>query len=253
VGTIGLAYATVASLGTAAPVTVPLMGMTISGTTASAITVASYATATALTAVSTGASAYAAVNGDETANTVALWTGVASIPFGMGAGWLNGAVKARGAYEAGLRSAMSGIRNTAVGSVNIQGGAAAATSAGGGGAQAVSFAQTNMRLGRFRFTVPKPAAPAAPVPPPMPSAAMTSEHSALLESIRAGTKLNKTNGPAKSLPTGSGDELRAAVAARKEKKSVAQAVAAARQAGGRSALLAKVAEKSVGLILDVRN
>ncbi len=175
VGSIGLAAATVASFGTAAPITVPLLNITIPATTVKVITVASLATATALTVSSTGAGAYAAVTGDKTAEQISQWTGIAAIPFGMVGGWLRSSVKsaikagantARGAAGAAGRGIRPSISPFLSPHVSPGGGRNAAFAAGPGvvgNGQLPEFGR--LRMGRFRFVTSKPAPPsAAPTP-----------------------------------------------------------------------------------------
>ncbi|WP_223113802.1 RHS repeat-associated core domain-containing protein [Pseudomonas syringae] len=114
------AYATVASFGAAAPVTVPVtvMGITTTATTASAVATGLLATGTALSAVATGATAYGAAKGDETANMVGMIAGLATVPFDITGGIfrfaVRGAVKAAGnaTKTASMKSVFSDIHNS---------------------------------------------------------------------------------------------------------------------------------------------
>ncbi|WP_440809839.1 RHS repeat-associated core domain-containing protein [Pseudomonas syringae] len=106
--------ATIATLGTATPVTGPVTVLGISMTASAAAAVSTVSTGalivgTALTAASTTANTVAIVNNDQTAGEVAGWLGIAAVPVGL-VGFGAGAVVARAVAAAAKVAATAGSR-----------------------------------------------------------------------------------------------------------------------------------------------
>ncbi|MBI6704755.1 RHS repeat-associated core domain-containing protein [Pseudomonas viridiflava] len=93
--TIAGAYATVASFGATAPVTVPVsvMGISMSAASASTIATGILAVGTVMQAASTAASAYGAATNNNTWRAAGMYAGLASIPLSFGGGAIASTVK----------------------------------------------------------------------------------------------------------------------------------------------------------------
>ncbi|WKW31403.1 RHS repeat-associated core domain-containing protein [Pseudomonas viridiflava] len=138
--TIAGAYATVASFGATAPVTVPVsvMGISMSAASASTIATGMLALGTVVQAASTAASAYGAATNNNTWRAAGLYAGLASIPLSFGGGAIASTVKSTvkaalgpaAAAQTAARSSLSSSVAVIAASESNAGGAASRTSNG---------------------------------------------------------------------------------------------------------------------------
>lgn len=231
-------YATVASFGAAAPVTVPVtaMGITTTAASASAVATGLLATGTALTAASTAASAHAAATGDEESGQWGMYLGLAAMPFSMAGGYVSSVVKAAGqASGTGLviKSLVDAKTGASLPKFPVQIPRARL-------AQAQAFV-TSGTAPTQRSAVSNIARTSAP-----PGNA--SAHSSLMASVIRGTTLKVVTPEIAVTPVaaGSADELAVALATRLAGGKPTQAIAAARASGSKtSAILLKAAERGL--------
>lgn len=207
--------------GLAAPVSIPLIGLGVAETTSA--TVALVAT-TALTAASTAAGAVNATNGDQTAGSIALWTGVAAFGVGLGTG----------AASSAMRALSKPVNDKGVKNLILAGMSRAPSPAGSPGLAA-----------RASSRIPQPGSPAgslsaAPVAVTAPGVSSTRAitRPAMDPAILAGAKAKlRPAAPTQAATAGGLDELKLATQARLEGKTASQALEAAAAADGPSATM----------------
>ncbi|PBQ20123.1 sugar-binding protein [Pseudomonas congelans] len=207
--------------GLAAPVSIPLIGLGVAETTSA--TVALVAT-TALTAASTAAGAVNATNGDQTAGSIALWTGVAAFGVGLGTG----------AASSAMRALSKPVNDKGIKNLILAGVSRAPSPAGSPGLAA-----------RASSRIPQPGSPAgslsaAPVAVTAPGVSSTSAitRPAMAPAILAGAKAKlRPAAPTQAANAGDLDEMRLAIQARLKGDSARQAIEAAKAANGRSAMM----------------
>ncbi|POC93544.1 hypothetical protein BKM26_12005 [Pseudomonas avellanae pv. morsprunorum] len=222
--------------GLSAPVSVPLIGL--GATTTTTGTVALVAT-TALTAASTAASAVNAANGDQTAGSIAMWTGVAALGVGMGSGATKAAMRALNKPGTNM-----GVRNLIfAGKVGQPGTGVASLSRSG------SMVDAPVSIPRPKLLASSPSA--SPITGRAAAVANTNAGPVLNPDMLSKTRANlRPAAPAKAANAGGLDEIKLAARARREGKTVKQAIEAAKAAQGQSLMMENLNAKLVANIRD---
>lgn len=144
--TIAGAYATVASFGATAPVTVPVsvMGISMSAASASTIATGILALGTVAQAASTAASVYGAATNNKTWRDAGMYAGLATIPLTLGGGAIASTV--RSAVKAAIAPAAA-AQTAARSSLSSSVAAMAASESNAGSLGAASRTSNGLRSG----------------------------------------------------------------------------------------------------------
>ncbi len=226
------------TFGLSAPVSIPMIGVGMATTTSA--TVALVAT-TALTAASTAASAVSAANGDQTAGTIAMWTGFAALGVGVGSGLVSAAARALNKPGTNM-----GVRNL-IFSGKVREPSSGITSPGRSGSRASVSQSTSAAPAR----TPSPSGSSAASPPgsslgapvasPKPSMANATARPTIDPNSLLSARANlRPQPPRQAAITGELDELRLATQRIANGGTVKQALEAAAPANGRSPMLENI-------------